>query len=140
MSVHPLVIHFPIVLILLWPIVDACGILIKRPEVSKVGLVLLLAAVAASLVGTVTGQSAFDQAVDLHVDPALLATHGDKGGLVPWLLLAVAAVRTLGVLKLKEKAHVAAIVLGVALWPWIYLVGQSGGALVYEHGVGVMGK
>ena len=51
MSLHPYVIHLPIVLILLWPIVDACGFGLHRPDVSNVGLALLLASVAAALTG-----------------------------------------------------------------------------------------
>jgi uncharacterized membrane protein len=137
MSLHPYVIHLPIVLILLWPIVDACGVAFHRPDVSKVGLALLIASIAAALAATTTGQTAFDEAVKAHVDPELLDTHADKANPFPWLLLGVAAVRTIGVLKLKRKAHVAAILLGFALWPLIYAVGESGGALVYEHAIGV---
>src|SRR5207302_264051 len=72
MSVHPYFIHLPLVLILIWPIVDACGLALQRPDVSKVGLALLLVAVAAALAATTTGQSAFDEAVKAHVDPELL--------------------------------------------------------------------
>jgi uncharacterized membrane protein len=137
MSSHPYVIHFPIALILLWPIVDVCGLLFRRPDISKVGLALLVAAVVSSLVATTTGQSAFDQAVKAHVEPELLETHSDKADALPWLLLGVLVVRTLGVLKLKKKAHVAAIAFGFLLFPLIYIVGETGGALVYDHGVGI---
>lgn len=135
--VHPLVVHLPIALILLWPIVDGAGLLLRRPDVSGVGVALLIAAVAAALVATATGQAALDAATRAHVRPDLLATHADKANPLPWALIAVVAVRLLGSQRLGRRGQALAIAFGVAIWPWIFLVGQTGGALVFEHGVGV---
>jgi uncharacterized membrane protein len=132
-----MVVHLPIVMIVLWPIIDAVGLWRSKRDLSHAGLVFLLFGFLSALLGMVTGQQAFDAAVAAHADPELLNTHADKANPLPWLLLVVLVVRTLGVIKLKRAAHVAAIVLGVALWPWIWLVGSTGGALVFEHAVGV---
>jgi uncharacterized membrane protein len=134
---HPMVVHLPIALVLVWPLVDGIGLWTKRPDVSRTALALLLLAVAASLAATATGQAAYDVAVDRGVDPELLDRHADDANLMPWILLLITAVRWFGTHKLGVKGHVAGIVLGCALWPFVIDVGGSGGSLVYEHAVGV---
>lgn len=136
-DLHPLVVHFPVALAVVWPLVDAAGLLLSRPDVSRTGVGLLGAAVVASLVATVTGQSAYDRAIAAGIGPDLLDTHGDGGGLVPWVLLALGVLRTAGVHRFGRPAHVGALIAGLAAAAWVGFVGHSGGELVYEHGVGV---
>jgi uncharacterized membrane protein len=135
--IHPITVHFPIVLAFLWPILDFAGWWWKRPDLSKAAVGLLILLVVASFVSVVSGQSAFDTAVALKIDPQLLNTHADDANLVPWAMVLILIVRTAGVLKLGRRAHAAAIALGVSSWWLIYVVGASGGALVFDHGVGV---
>ena len=90
---HPMAVHLPIALILLWPIIDALGLALKRPDLSALALGLLCATVAISLFATATGQFAYDAAIADGVDPGLLATHADNANLVPWVLLLIAAAR-----------------------------------------------
>jgi uncharacterized membrane protein len=135
--IHPQVVHLPIVLAFLRVVLDVAGLLFKRPDLSYAAIGLLGLLVISSLVATVTGQSAFDAAVEAKIDPQLLNTHADNANLVPWAMLAVLVARVVGPLKLKKTGHVLAILLGVLSWWLIYIVGGSGGALVFEHGVGV---
>lgn len=135
--IHPLTVHFPIALAILWPILDLIGLVLKKPDLSRAAAGILIVAVVASFVSVVTGDSAFNEALAKKVDVELLNTHADNANLVPWAMVLLVLIRTAGVLKLGKKAHVAAIVLGVAAWGLIYDVGGSGGALVFEHGVGV---
>ena len=136
-ELHPMAVHFPIVLAMLWPVIDAIGLLSKRPDVSRVGVALLLLAVVTSLFATATGQAAFDEAIAKGVDAELLNTHADNANLIPWLLLLIAAVRVVAAQKLKTKGQIAGIVLGVILWPLVIATGDSGGTLVFEHAIGV---
>lgn len=129
--------HLPIALALVWPVLDLLGLALKRPDVSRVGFGLLIFAVVASLIATATGQAAFDEAVAVGVDPKVLNTHADDANLMPWALLLMSAIRWGAVQKLKVKGQVLAILLGLLLWPFVVGVGRSGGALVYQHGVGV---
>lgn len=136
-TLHPLAVHFPIAIALLWPLVDLCGLALSRPDVSRTALGLLAVGVVSSLVATVTGQAAYDTAIARGYAPELLDAHGDPAGLVPWTLLAVGVLRTVGVQKLGRPAHVAALIAGFAVAAWVGFVGYSGGRLVYEQGVGV---
>ncbi len=134
---HPMAVHLPIVLVLLWPIIDAVGVLFKRMEICQVALALLMLAIVTSLFATATGQAAFDAALAKGADPQVLNTHADNANLMPWLLLLLEAARWGGAFKLKKKGHIAAIVLGLFMWPFVIAVGDSGGKLVYEHAIGI---
>ncbi len=136
-SLHPIAIHFPIVLIVLWPLIDGLGLLTKQKALSHLALGMLAFSVVISIFATATGQAAFDVAVAQKVDPELLNTHTKNADLIPWLLLGVLGVRAWAALKFGPKGHAAGVILGLAMWPLIYQVGSTGGALVYEHGIGV---
>ncbi|CAN0576110.1 unnamed protein product, partial [Laminaria digitata] len=103
----------------------------------RLGLALLALAAISSLFATATGQAAFDAAVAQGVDPALLRTHTDNADLMPWILMALTALRAWLPTKWGTRGHAAAVLLGACLVPLGFVVGQSGGKLVYEHGVGV---
>jgi uncharacterized membrane protein len=136
-ELHPIAIHFPIALALLWPVIDLLGLLLKKPDLSRLGLGLLGFALLSSLVATATGQAAFDQALAAKVAPELLNTHADDANLLPWLWLLLLVARFLLAQRLGRVGHGAAIGLGVLALLFVYQVGKSGGELVYRHGVGV---
>ncbi|MCB9654360.1 MAG: hypothetical protein H6729_09560 [Deltaproteobacteria bacterium] len=136
-DVHPAVIHFPIVLILLWPIVDLIGLWSKSAALSRLAVGLLGMAVVASLVATVTGQAAMDEALVRGAARPLLRTHTALADVVPWALLALLAARAWGGAKFGRRGRIVAVVLGVLCWPGIWVVGRTGGTLVYSHGIGV---
>jgi uncharacterized membrane protein len=134
---HPLAVHLPIALVLLWPCIDLIGLLNSRSDVSAVAFALLLLAIPAALFATVSGQSAYDAAVARGAPTKLLDTHGDLAGLVPWLLLALAAVRAIAPRKLGRHGRWFAIALGALMAALIVWIARSGGLLVFEHGIGV---
>lgn len=136
-SWHPFAVHVPIALVLLWPWLDLAGLWLRRPDLSLAGLILLSASVPATLFATVTGQAAYDAAIAEGVAPGLLAPHVDRGELVPWLMVALLVFRLIGPRRWGRAAHAAALALGVAAALLVVAVGQSGGSLVFESGVGV---
>ncbi|MEM7675345.1 MAG: DUF2231 domain-containing protein [Myxococcota bacterium] len=134
---HPVAVHLPIAFVLLWPVIDALGLTLKRFDLCALALGLLGVTVVLSLVATATGQFAYDAAAAQGVDLDLLDTHANYANLVPWLLLLIAAARGFGPQKYGALGHWGAILLGFAMAAFIVVVGGSGGELVYEHGVGV---
>lgn len=136
-TLHPLAIHMPLALIFLWPLVDGLGLKLDSTHLKRLGLAMLGGAALFALFATVTGQAAFDEAVRQGVDPKLLRTHTENADLMPWVLLAVLAARAWLPRKLSHRGHALALLLGLLVWPLALGVGKSGGALVYEHGVGV---
>jgi uncharacterized membrane protein len=136
-ALHPLAVHLPIAVVLLAPAIDAIGFFAKKTDLSNLAIGLYVFGVIASLFATATGQAAFDVAVDGGATGELLNTHADDANLIPWLLILLVIVRVVAPKKLGSKGHAVALVLGFAMWPYVFLVGQSGGALVFEHGIGV---
>ena len=134
---HPLIVHFPIVLLVVWPAIDALGLALGRPDVCRVAAGLLLLAIPCSLAATLSGQSAYDAAIAAGVLPALLDTHADLANPIPWLVVAVAVARLVGARRLGLRGQIIGLVLGVALAGLVLSAGRSGGALVFDHGVGV---
>lgn len=132
-----MLVHFPIALVVLWPLLDMGGLFANRPDVSKAGVGVLLAALVFALAATLTGQAAYDVAVPAGHAPALLDSHASDADLVPWLLLAIVVLRLGGVRKFGRSAQIAAIVCGLVLALFVFQVGEAGGDLVFEHGVGV---
>ena len=130
-------VHLPIAMMLVWPLVDAVGLVTGRRDVCFVAMALLGLGLVSSLFATVTGQAAFDAAAASGVSVDVLETHTSDADLVPWLVVVCLAVRTAGVKKLGRAGHWAAILLGLAIAVFVGTVGFSGGDLVYDHGVGV---
>jgi uncharacterized membrane protein len=139
-TLHPLAVHLPIALVLLWPLVDAAGLITGRRDVSATAVALLLLSIPASLLATVSGQAAYDAALAAGHRPELLDEHGDPAGYVPWLLLVLAVLRIAGVKRKGRPVHWASIALGLALAGLVIQVGAAGGELVYQHAVGIRAK
>jgi len=135
---HPASVHFPIAFLILWPVIDIIGLWRERIDVGRVALGVLTLAMLCTLISTVTGQAAFDQAIENGVKAAVLEPHTLNADLIPWLTLIVFLVRSAGVHKFGRNAHLAAVIMGVGLAGFVATVGNSGGNLVFEQGVGVL--
>ncbi len=130
-------VHLPIALAMVWPFVDGIGLVFRRQDVCRVGFGLLVVAVLAALAASVTGQAAYDVALDAGVAPTLLDTHASNAELVPWILLVVAVLRGFAPKKFGRGGHAVVLALGLAVLALVMSVGASGGDLVFEHRVGV---
>lgn len=136
-TLHPLAIHLPIAFVITWPIFDALGFFFRSPTLDRLSLGLLATTVVFAAFATATGQAAFDVAIDGGIPPDVLHPHTENANLVPWALLVVLALRFGLDKKLGRPGRVVALVGGIAAAVLIGTVAESGGTLVYEHGIGV---
>ena len=134
---HPVSVHFPIVLLLLWPILDGLGLWLKKEDLCSVAVGLLLLALVSTLIATITGQAAFDRALAQGYDLALLEKHTLDADIMPWLVLVLALVRSVGVHRFGKRAHMIAVLMGFCVSGFLLSVAHEGGDLVYANGVGV---
>lgn len=137
MSAHAAAVHLPLALAAVWPVVDLVGLGLRSRGVSGTAVGLLLAALFSSFVATATGQAEYDAAYAAGYAVEVLDTHADIASLVPWALLAVTGIRLWAPTKIGRQGHLAGSLLGLALVILVVRVGQTGGELVYEHGVGL---
>lgn len=136
---HPMIVHFPIALLIVGFIADAAGIIFKKEFYSKAGFYLLilgtLGVVAAYFSGNFAGEGvtesgALGKALDVHKEAAELSL---------WLMTGVAVIR-IALVLLKKYTGVykwAAFVLFFAGVLSIARTGYYGGELVYKHAAGV---
>jgi uncharacterized membrane protein len=142
---HPMIVHFPIVLIILLLVSDATA-LVRGVPLSGTGGYAVISAIFAVLAGVtaalsaVLGDAAAEIAVSRGVPAALIASHEDLGtntaiALGGWALVRaflwwrgtkLSATRVLGVVGVE------AVLCGMVL-----VTAYFGGQLVYDHGVNV---
>ncbi len=142
LPLHPIVVHFPIVLGSLLPLL-AIGLwsAIKKWQwtpkvwalVSAVALIYTLSAVVAVQLG-----EADEEKVEKVISEKVIEEHEEAGELIPWLAGTLFLVSLGGFsVKYSKRAQLALIVLSlVAVVPLIN-AGHTGGELVYEHGASI---
>ena len=140
---HPAVVHFPIVLILLGTLVAFVAVFWRKGCVPAFAAVILTLGAAGAWVAVETGESdgglvedsspAVEQLIEAHEDWA-------KRTLTVAVIAAVLAVGAAALFRFPRVARgvgvAAALAAGVGSWA-VYETGHRGGALVYQHGAGV---
>ncbi len=137
---HPAVVHFPIVLMVLQPVVLLGAFFAVRRGMAvrtawgiaaAFSVLLAISAFAATYTGEESGEKVEEVIGDRFVDE-----HEEEGELFRNLALLTAAIVLVGLVKGKpgQVARSVAPVAALALVWFGYEVGHSGGALVYEHG------
>ena len=139
MSWHPMVVHFPLVLLPLSVAVDLVGWIGRRPDWHRGAYYLLVLGVLSALTAVFSGNEA---ALPFRGDAELvehIEEHEDLATLVLFFFLGVAFGRL--PLQLQGrldswglKSWILAAGIGCAL---LWQTGFYGGELVYEYGVGV---
>jgi len=140
-NLHPLIIHFPIALLVSAAIIDSIGMVLKNQEIWRRGAMgLYVGGALGAVLAWWTGTSAADS-VFLPTDAnALLTEHSDLGHYVLYFFLAYGILRvTMFLLKLDTKAlfRTSSYVVGLAGIVLVYVTADHGGQLVYQYGVGV---
>ena len=140
---HPAVVHFPIVLILLGTFASIVAVFWRKGYVPAFAAALLALGALGAWVAVETGESdgglvestapAVDQLVETHENWA-------KRTLAAAATAAVIAVGATLLFRFPRAARgvavAAAVAAVVASWA-VYETGHRGGALVYQHGAGI---
>lgn len=143
---HPMILHFPIVLILLLLAVDATALL-RGVALSGTGCYAIAStglAVLAGVSAAVTamlGDMAAEIAVARGVPAALIETHEDIGSNTAIALGVWALLRALlwwRDIDLSGKRVLGVVGVEAVLCGMILVTAYFGGQLVYDHGVNVM--
>jgi uncharacterized membrane protein len=137
---HPAVVHFPIVLVVLLPVVALAGlVIIKRGgpvRSSWLPVVALSAALAgSSWLAVQTGEREEDVVEQVVADSAI-HEHEERAELFFPLTLVAMLFVSAGLLQGRpgQVMRGASLALALGLMYGGYQVGHSGGDLVYEHG------
>jgi uncharacterized membrane protein len=142
LPLHPIVVHFPIVLGTLLPLLAILLVwAIKKWQwtpkvwalVSAVALVYTLSATGAVLLGEED-----EEKVEKVVSEEVIEAHEEAGELIPWIAGTLFLVSLGGfTVRYSKQAKVAMIVLSLVAVAPLINAGHTGGELVYEHGAAV---
>lgn len=137
--IHPMIVHFPIALIIVGFLADALGIFLKKEFFSKAGFYLLILGTLGVVAAYLSGNIAGDGITEAGSLKQALETHESAAELSLWLMVGTALVRI--ALQLTKKY------VGTFRWIalFIFLIGvlsiartgYYGGELVFKHAAGV---
>lgn len=137
MPIHPMVVHFPIALLLTSALIDLLAWLTRRPRGHDWAFGLFALGVAAAGAAVLTGDAAHDAVKHLPRIAEPLETHEKLGFFTLWAGVAAALVRLVARREKTRAAGFAAAVLTALCLLLLARTALFGGRLVYEHGAGV---
>lgn len=143
--IHPMLVHFPIVLFLGAIVIDfivlvKSGDLASKECLPTVGLSVLLLAALAGVAAATFGDIALDKAVELGFDKAPLEQHEELGLTTLWILIGLAVWQVFARWRGKRlTASTGWVFLAISLAGAGVLLTAAyfGGELVYIIGVNV---
>lgn len=137
--IHPMIIHFPIALLIVGFLFDLTGVLFKKEFFSKAGFYLLILGTLGVAAAYITGNLAGNGIAEAGALKQALETHEDAATLTLWLMI-IASVIRIGLVLLKKYQGAfkwIALILFLAGVLSIVRTGFYGGELVFKHAAGI---
>ena len=135
---HPFLVHFAVGLLLIAPVADVFGLLLRREALLYTGRWTTLLGTGFALLAVASGWGA-DAAIGAHsaAGEALLRLHEALGYLATGIWLPVAVWRAASKLALPLRGRTLYLAASFAAASVLLAETVLGGALVYRHGVGL---
>jgi uncharacterized membrane protein len=136
---HPMIVHFPIALLITGFLADLIGISFKKEFFNNVGLLLLSLGVAGVAAAYLTGDRAGEGLTEAGALKMALEAHEAAAELTLWILAATILARGTLVLMRKYSGALRLIPLALFLIGILSIArtGYYGGELVFKHAAGV---
>lgn len=136
-NLHPLIIHFPIALIIVILACDSIGLFFKRKSFFDIGTILSVFALAGAAAAVISGLQAEDSAWKIAQVHETLEDHETAGYIFLGFMVLYSAFRIVFRQKISEKLGWLSLIL--ALWGSTIAarVGYLGGEMVFRYGTGV---
>lgn len=136
---HPLVVHFPIALLLTALAFDWVGLLWKKESLTRAALYVQALGVAGTLAAFLTGNRDEETAERIPGIEAVLEQHEQLGQISLWVAIAVLGIRLFLVWRGPSGtgSKVLMASLSLILAALVSVTGYYGGKLTYEYGAGV---
>ncbi len=136
---HPMIVHFPIALLIIGFLFDLSGAFFNKDFFSKAGFYLLILGTAGVIAAYFSGNIAGDGVSEVGALKQALENHEAAAELSLWLMVIASVVR-IGIVLLKKYSGIfkwTAIILFFAGILSIARTGFYGGELVFKHAAGV---
>jgi len=142
-NLHPLVIHFPIALIVVGAFVDLIDTAIGRPRwLSPAATMLFTFGALGAIVACVSGQHAFDTVLMPGMAHPIVQSHRTWAIATTVYFTVLALVRIAVAFRgpLARRYKLILLLASIAGVVGLQQTAERGGRLVYEQGVGVIGS
>lgn len=140
-NVHPLVIHFPIVLVLLALLVDGIELVHPLPGLAKAGTAVYALAAISAVVAVLTGVDASGEVFVPGMAHPMVENHEHWALTTMFALIGVAMARgvmqALGTKPASRRRRIVFFALSVGLAVLVEQTAERGARLVYQEGIGV---
>lgn len=136
---HPMIVHFPIALLIVGFITDLVSLFLKQDFWEKAGLYLLILGALGTIAALLSGEQAGSGIAEQGLLKQAIEQHEGAADLAVWLISATAIIRIALILwkKYTGAFKIAALILFFISVGAIARTGYYGGKLVYEHAAGV---
>jgi len=136
---HPMIVHFPIALLITGFLSDIVGLATKREFFSQAGFLMLVLGALGLVAAYISGEQAGDGITEAGALKQALETHEGSATLTLWAVIIAAAFRISLVFFKKYKGALKMVSLTLVFLSVLALArtGYYGGELVYKHAAGV---
>ena len=139
-NLHPIVVHFPIALLIVAFAIDLVALFFRRIRfLPRMSTILYVLGALGTLGAVLSGEAAADSVLVRGEANTVLTTHSDLGKITMWWFLSYGVLRIAlwWWLSFKLVVWIPVTIIGaVGLIP-LFQSASFGGDMVYEHGVGV---
>lgn len=137
-NIHPLIVHFPIALIIVVFILDLLGAMSKRKSLVSAANILSIFAALGAVAAVITGLIAEESVWQTNEAHGLIELHETIGFAVLGAAL-VSLIFRPAIKKKKSKGSLLwiAVIISLAAAILVGYEGYLGGEIVYRHGAGV---
>jgi len=136
---HPMIVHFPIALLIVGFLFDIAGSITKRESFTQTAFYLIILGALGVIAAFITGDQAGSGITEEGALKQALENHEDAATITIWIVSIAAAFRIALVLLKKFKGVLKMVSLALFLIAVMSIArtGYYGGELVYKHAAGV---
>jgi len=135
--IHPMVVHFPIALLMTSVVFDLLAIRWRRSSLEDASLYTLIGGVIGAMLAVATGAVAEELVEETGVPEGALEIHEALGYVVLWIFVGLCAIRFAMRRQWIRERPALSVTFGLVGVVVLAAPGYSGGTLVYEFGAGV---
>ena len=139
-ELHPKIVHFPVVLLILYPFFELAHLLTKKDHYSKTGLAILILGVASALIAVLTGnEAAVNWTNWSEQSKAVFSEHQTFANITMWYFSAILLFKIYLTIQKKSSKLIKVTITTLAFIGiiFVFLTSNYGGKLVFDHGIGV---
>ncbi|MGE5400943.1 MAG: DUF2231 domain-containing protein [Ignavibacteriales bacterium] len=136
---HPMIVHFPIALLIVGFLFDLISLFSRKELFSTVGLYLLILGTLGVIAAFFSGNFAGDGISEAGSLKQALETHEGAAEIALWLMIAAAVLRIAFVWMKRYSGVYKYVAIGIFLLGVLAIArtGYYGGELVFKHAAGV---